>query len=196
MRRRVTFAAALLAFGLALYSQRAVVLTAAGNYLVRVDPLEAAEIIVVLAGDGAGYRIMKAVDLARRGFAPTILVDGPPGHYGHYESELAIDFAVRKGARKEIFDALPMHVSSTIEEAAVVCAEIRRRGLDKAILLTSNFHTRRAGEIFRKAAGEDIQFIVVAAPYPPFDPERWWKTRAGKKIFVQESMKTVNSWME
>jgi uncharacterized SAM-binding protein YcdF (DUF218 family) len=192
----VTFAVALLAFGLALYSQRGAVLTAAGNYLVRVDPLEAAEIIVVLAGDGAGNRIMKAVELVRHDFAPTILVDGPMGHYGHYESELAIDFAVAKGAPEEIFDALPMYASSTLEEADVVCAELRRRKLRRAILVTSNFHTRRAGEIFREAAGEDIQFIVSSASDSIFEPDQWWKTRMGKKIFVQEAMKTVNSWME
>lgn len=182
--------------GCAVYYQRTPLLTAAGDFLVQEDPLEPSEIIVVLAGDGTGNRIMTAVEMVRRGLAPKILVDGPPGHYGHYESDLAIEYAVMKGAPREIFEAFPMNVSSTMEEAAAVCAEMRRRGLRKVIVVTSNFHTRRAGQIFREAAAGDIEYLVASAPTAYFEPDIWWKTRAGKKIFLLETLKTVNSLIE
>ncbi len=194
--RWVALVAALFVLGCAVYYQRTALLTAAGDYLVQTDPLGPAEVIVVLAGDGTGARIMTAVELVRRGLAPTILVDGPPGVYGHYESELAIKYAVGKGAPREILEAFPMNVASTIEEAEAVCAEMRRRGVRKVIIVTSNFHTRRAGLIFREAAAGDIEFMIAAAPAPYFEPDRWWKTRPGKKIFLLESLKTVNSWIE
>lgn len=194
--RRAALVLAVFVIGCAIYYQRTALLTAAGDFLVQVDPLEPAQIIVVLAGDGSGNRMMTAVELVRRGLAPTILVDGPPGHYGHYESELAIEYAVRKGAPREIFEAFPMEVSSTTEEAEAVCAEMSRRGFRKVIIVTSNFHTGRAGRIFREAAAEDIDYIVASAPTPYFKPDSWWKTRPGKKIFLMESLKTVNSWIE
>ncbi|MCZ6766577.1 MAG: YdcF family protein, partial [bacterium] len=178
------------------YALRTPILTAAGEFLVQPDPLEPAEIIVVLAGDGTGFRIMTAVGLVQRDLAPKILVTGPPGHYGHYESELAIDFAVEKGAPREIFEAFPMHVQSTKEEAERVDAELRRRGTAKAIIVTSNFHTRRTRQIFRERAGGGVEYIVAAAPNPYFEPDEWWKTRPGKKVFFMEAVKTVNSWIE
>jgi len=178
------------------YFERARLLTAAGDYLIQVDPLEQAEVIVVLAGDGSGNRIMTAVDLVQRGFAPKILVDGPPGIYGHYESDLAIDYAVAEGAPPQILEAFPINASSTAAEARAVTAELRRRGIRRAILVTSNFHTARAGKIFREESGQDVEYVVTSALNPIFEPDQWWKTRSGKKVFVLESLKTLNSWLE
>ncbi len=53
--------------------------------------------IVVLAGDFSGNRILAAGDLVRRGFASKALVSGTSGEYGMHESDLAIPFAVRHG---------------------------------------------------------------------------------------------------
>lgn len=178
------------------YVQKEALFSAAGSFLVKVDDLEPAEVIVVLAGDGSGERIMKAVDLARQDLAPKILVSGPQGHYGYYESDLAIAFAVKHGAPAEIFDALPMDVDSTMEEASAVHAELRRRGIKKAIIVTSNFHTRRAGDIFRQRGGGETTYLIASAPNPFFKPDDWWQSRAGKKVFLLEALKTMNSWVE
>ena len=178
------------------YAQREPLLSAAGSFFIKVDTLEPTEIIVVLAGDGSGQRIMKAVDLVRQDLAPKILVSGPRGHYDHHESELAIEFAVKQGAPAEIFDAFPMDVHSTREEALVIDAELRRRGINKAIIVTSNFHTRRARQIFKQRGGQTTEYIIASAPSPFFEPDNWWQSRAGKKIFLLESLKTLNSWVE
>lgn len=178
------------------YARSEPLLKAAGGFFVDVDQLEPVGIIVVLAGDGTGHRIMKAVDLVRQGLAPKILVSGPQGHYGHYESDLAIEFAVKRGAVAEIFDGFPMDVHSTREEAQVVDAELRRRGINKAIVVTSNFHTRRARRIFKQQGGDTTEYLMASAPDPFFEPDNWWQSRAGKKIFVMESLKTLNSWVE
>ena len=178
------------------YTRREPLLTGAGSLFVKVDELEPAEIVVVLAGDGSGERIMKAVELVRKDLAPKILVNGPRGHYGYYESDLAIEFAVEQGAPEEIFDAFPMDVHSTREEAEVVEAELRRRGIKKAIVVTSNFHTRRARHIFQRQGGDTTEYIIASAPNPYFAPDTWWHSREGKKVFFLESLKTLNSWVE
>ena len=48
----------------------------------------------------------------------------------------------------------------------------------KIDLVTSNFHTRRAGNIYRaQAPGLEIHVVEVAGPY--FTPDGWWKDREG-----------------
>jgi uncharacterized SAM-binding protein YcdF (DUF218 family) len=66
-------------------------------------------------------------------------------------------------------------------------------GVKRVILVTSNYHTRRAGSIFRRAA-PDLEFYVVASPDEFFNPDSWWKNREASKTFIFEWMKTVAEW--
>lgn len=165
-----------------------------GGYLVSADPPEKADIAVVLAGDSSGNRILKAGDLVRAGYVPRALVSGPAGMYGFYESELAIQFAEKAGYPASYFLAFPNHGLSTKDEGGAVVAELRRMGIHKFLLVTSDYHTRRAGRIYR-ALAPDLRFVVVAAPDVHFSPDGWWKNREGRKTFAFEWMKTVAEWV-
>jgi uncharacterized SAM-binding protein YcdF (DUF218 family) len=169
-------------------------LAAAGGYLVRADAPEKADIAVVLAGDASGNRILKAAEIVRAGDAPRILVSGPAGIYGYYECDLAIPFAEKSGYPASYFVAVPNHSHSTRDEADAMLAEVRRSGARSVLLVTSNYHTRRAGRIYRTLA-PDLRFIVVAAPDPAFTPDSWWKNREGRKTFAIEWMKTIAEWI-
>lgn len=178
-----------------LYAGRAIWLRQVGGFLIRAQAPEAADLAVVLAGDGSGHRILKAVDLVRQGYVKRVLVDGPRGMYGYDESALAIRYAVDEGAPKEIFIPLPMRVRSTIDESRVVDRELRKRNVRAALVVTSNFHTRRAGEVFR-SLGSPVRYIVVAAPDEDFRPEDWWHSREAQKVVVQEYAKLLYWWWE
>lgn len=169
-------------------------LTALGRYLVHSESPAPADMVVVLAGDFVGNRILTAADLVKRGIAPKALVSGPSEIYGLHESDLAIPFAVRHGYPESYFVALPNDARSTVAEAQVVIGELRREHAQRIDLVTSNFHTRRAGSIYR-AAASDLEFHVVGAPDPYFTPDGWWKTRDGRKTFAFEWMKTVATWL-
>lgn len=184
---------ALVAAALA-YVSRGVWLPAPARFLVCAQAPEHAEVAVVLAGDFYGHRILSGAGLVRDGYVKKVLVSGPSGVYGHYESELAIDFAVRQGYRAEDFIPIPNLARSTREEARVVLAELRRMGVHRFLVVTSNFHTRRAGAIYRSLA-RDVSFRVVAAPDEYFRPQEWWKSRQGRKIFLVEWMKTIAEWI-
>jgi uncharacterized SAM-binding protein YcdF (DUF218 family) len=168
-------------------------MTALGSCLVRAEEPFRADIAVVLAGDGYGERVLKGAELVRRGFTGKVLVSGPEGMYGYNEAELAIPFAVGHGYPESWFLPLPNKSLSTREEAAVVAPELRRRGVRRCLLVTSNYHTRRAGRIFRSAA-PDVIFRVIAAEDRFFRPDGWWRTREGQKRFVLEWMKTIAGW--
>jgi uncharacterized SAM-binding protein YcdF (DUF218 family) len=171
----------------------AAVLAALGNYLVKAGPPQKADIIVVLAGDGFGHRILTAGDLIHQGYASKALISGPNGNYGNYECDLAIPFAVKAGDPESEFLHLEHRGRSTAEEAQVVVKKLREMGVKRVILVTSNYHTRRAGLIFRRAA-PDLEFYVVASPDEFFKPDSWWKNREASKTFVFEWMKTIAEW--
>jgi uncharacterized SAM-binding protein YcdF (DUF218 family) len=169
------------------------VLAALGNFLVKAGPPEKADVIVVLAGDGFGHRILAAGDLIKQGYAPKALISGPDGNYGVFECDLAIPFAVKAGDPESYFMHLEHHARSTSAEAQVVVAKLREMGVKRVLLVTSNFHTRRSGKIFHRAA-PDLDFIVVAAPDEFFNPDSWWHDREASKTFVYEWMKTIAEW--
>ncbi|MCZ2076978.1 MAG: YdcF family protein [Bryobacterales bacterium] len=165
-----------------------------GAFLVHADPPAPADAAVVLAGDASGRRILMGAELVKQGYVPKVLVSGPAGIYGLYESELAIAFAVKRGCPEDWFVPVPMKSHSTTEEAQVLVRELRRRGIKRLLLVTSNYHTRRAGHIFRKAA-PDLNIRVVAASDQFFNADGWWRTREGRKQAFFEWSKTVADWM-
>jgi uncharacterized SAM-binding protein YcdF (DUF218 family) len=162
--------------------------------LIAAEPPVRADAILVLAGDGNGNRIMKACELMRAGYAPIALVSGPDGNYGYYDSDLAIPYAVKRGCAPEWFVAVPNSCRSTRDEAALFGKELRRRGVKRLLLVTSDFHTRRAGRLFRAALPE-VELHVVAAPDVDFKPDDWWHSRQAAKVFVNEWTKTVAEWL-
>jgi uncharacterized SAM-binding protein YcdF (DUF218 family) len=168
-------------------------LTALGAYLEQDSPPAKADVIFVLAGDAYGHRILKAGDLVRQGYAPQAVISGPPGNYGFYECDLAIPFAEKAGYPASYFLRFPVEAHSTREESDAAAAEFHKLGVKRVLLVTSTFHTRRAGKLFR-AAAPDIEFVVVGAPDEHFRADGWWRDREAQKTFVYEWMKTVAGW--
>ena len=178
---------ALVVLGLIFHN---LVLTEIGSYLVNAQSPEKADIALVLAGDGDGSRILTAAQLVRRGYVPQVLVSGPSGEYGHYECDLAIPFAVKAGYPESYFLHFENDARSTKEEAADAVVRLRKLGAHKVLIVTSDYHTNRAGRIYR-AAAPDLQFVMVAAPDASFTPDGWWHSRQGEKIAFTEWLKTV-----
>ena len=169
-------------------------LGAVGSFLVNAGPPAHAGLVVVLAGDAHGDRIQMGADLVRQGYAPRVLVSGPSGYYGAYECDLAIPFAVRAGYPESYFLHAEHHALSTTEEARDLLPFVRKLGAHDVLLVTSDFHTRRAGRAFRRAA-PDVRFTVVAAPGSEFSAQGWWHNRQGRKIAFTEWTKTIADWL-
>jgi uncharacterized SAM-binding protein YcdF (DUF218 family) len=169
-------------------------MAALGGYLVRAEPPAHADMIVVLAGDFSGNRILTAGDLVRQGFAPKALVSGPSGAYGLHESDLAIQFAVRHGYPESCFIAFPNDSRSTKSEADDVLAVLAKYHVHSVDIVTSNYHTRRAGNIWR-AKASSLTIHMIASPDTFFTPGNWWRDRDARKTFLLEWMKTVATWV-
>jgi uncharacterized SAM-binding protein YcdF (DUF218 family) len=67
-------------------------------------------------------------------------------------------------------------------------------GVHRYLLVTSDYHTGRAGRIFRaRSAGLEVH--VVAAPDEYFDPDAWWRNREARKTFLIEWQKTLATFV-
>ena len=166
------------------------ILRGLGQALVRSEAPQKADAMVVLGGDWRGSRILKAAELAREGYAPRVLVSGVRGMYGNSEADLAIEFAVRHGAPREIFTAARGDVVSTAGEAEEDVGILRRMGVHSYLLVTSDYHTRRAGRNFARLAPE-MEMRTVASGDPVWNGGEWWRTREGRKTWLLEMSKTV-----
>jgi uncharacterized SAM-binding protein YcdF (DUF218 family) len=169
------------------------ILSALGSYLVKDQPPRKADAIVVLAGDRFGDRILTAGKLIREGWAPYAIIDGTP-YFGTNETEVAIAYAVNNGYPPSYFRKFERDMDSTREETTRLVRELKKAGVHSIILVTSNYHTRRASSLMKKAAPW-LSIDTVAAPDRYFSPSGWWKSRGGQRTFLYEWLKTLSAWV-
>ncbi len=147
----------------------------------------------MLGGDDFGTRIVKGAELAQAGYVPYVIASYPL-IAGTPECQSTIGYAESKGFPAALFRALPSHSDSTRSETAFVGKYLREKGIHNILLVTSNYHTRRAARLMR-TQNPGLQVTVIAAPDPFFTPATWWQTRSGQKTFVLEWAKTVATWL-
>jgi hypothetical protein len=56
----------------------------------------------------------------------------------------------------------------------------------RVLVVTSNFHTRRARHIFVRVFRDSADVRVIAARDSGYDPADWWHSRTGIKSFFLE----------
>jgi hypothetical protein len=64
------------------------------------------------------------------------------------------------------------------------------------LIVTSNYHTRRARYIFSRIFPSTIAISVAAARDGDFDPEKWWESRKSVKLFSREVVGMVVTMWE
>lgn len=168
-----------------------VFLAASGSYLV-VDHPQRADVIVVLAGDQNDRRFSKGLELLQRGYAGRMLVDANTDvrAWGHTPAELAAGFIATAGGPARQVSVCPNQGDSTFEEAAHVAACLAPLHCRRVLLVTSDYHTRRALSIFSRRMPQYEWSVAAAADDYYFGPA-WWKRREWAKTNLSEWMKLV-----
>jgi uncharacterized SAM-binding protein YcdF (DUF218 family) len=193
---RFQYALGLLLLVAAVYLSRDVWLGALGSALIHDEGPAHADIAVVLAGDSWGYRLTRGAELVRQGFVPLVLVSGPPAFYDVNEANAAIHFAILKGYPAEWFIPVYHTALSTREEATAMLDALQQRNIHSALLVTSDYHSGRAGRIFREVErrrGGGPNLRVVASGDRFFSAGNWWHNREARKIVFMEWTKTLAS---
>lgn len=177
----------LAAFCLLLYWARHPILRYAAESWVVDEPAPHADAILLL-GDDNFYadRATRAAELIRQGVAPLVVASGRRLRPSAGIVELMQHDLIERGVPKEKILPFPQDADNTGEEAAALAKFCSERRFRSVILVTSNYHTRRARYIFEKAFPSSISVSVASARDGDFDPDRWWEKRKSEKLFVHE----------
>ena len=162
-----------------------------GELLVCSDRPEHADLVLVLGGDFWGPRVLLGAELGTKRYAPLVLISGPP-YGGRPEGQLAVDFLVDRGYPRSLFEVFGHHEGSTVGEAIMLRGELARRGVKRVIVVTSNYHSRRA-KIVLSLFCPGVKFDSVPAPDSHYDPRIWWKDPAMRDLFAGEVVKIAGS---
>ena len=163
-----------------------------GHFLVLHAP-ERSDALVVLEGGVGSSRFEQALRLHKAGYAPLILVDADVTRdfYGKTEADMLMDYLRREHLNSVAVCATT--ADSTYNETKDVERCMRMEGATSAIIVTSDFHTRRALETFRKRLPQ-YRWSVAASSWPGNAAERYWLHRWWAKSVLEEAQKYA--WWE
>jgi hypothetical protein len=161
----------------------------AGSFLI-VDAPRSSDVILVLAGE-TDRRPQRALQLLAQGYGRRVVLDVPA-------KAKIYEFTQVDLARKYIEDlpqAAPLSICpieglSTKEESKDAENCLRREGAKSVLIVTSDFHTRRALEIFRREI-PGHEYSVAASRNDGEFGGRWWTHRQWAKTFVDEWLRLI-----
>jgi len=177
----------LLTFFLGLYFVRHPIFRFAAESWVIEDPLEKADVLMVLSDDNFyADRATRAAELFREGKAPLVVASGRRLRPSAGIAELMEHDLVERGVPKDKILRFAQDGDSTREEAEALVKLAKTKKWHKAIIVTSNYHTRRARYVFRRVFPQNIEIRVAGARDGNFDPGNWWEKRKSTKLFIRE----------
>jgi len=182
----------------------AALVASAPAYLAVTEPARGADgngaRVLVVEGWMEDRELDQAVALFRSGHYERIVTTGGPLETWVGTQAPWKDFATRgalylaaHGLADATIDAVPAPATAqdrTFLSAVVVreWAARQRIRLDAVDLLSPGVHARRSRMMFRAAFGPGVEVGVIAAQPTFYEPQRWWKTSAGAKLVLGESI--------
>jgi len=190
----VLFCIMLVAVGIVFKTQ---ILQSFSNFLIKQDAPEKADLMVVLSGS-AFDRGNEGARLYKEGYARHIICPG--GNLEElflilgdtvYESDLCKKNIIRNGVADSLVTVLH-YGTSTREEADTILGYCKQHQIKKIIVVTTLFHTRRAGSVYKKRfAAEGITVLMRGAHASEYDEDLWWQSEYGLIGLNNEYMKTL-----
>ena len=182
----ITLVAVLLVLAV-LYLARHPIFRLVGEGWVVEDTLERSDAILVL-GDDNFYadRATRASQVYRQGLGAIVVASGRRLRPYAGIAELIEHDLIERGVPKDKILRVPHDADNTREEAQTLAQVAIQKKWRSVIVVTSNFHTRRARYIFSHVFPKDIRIRITGAPDGDFDPERWWEKRISVKELMQE----------
>jgi hypothetical protein len=169
-----------------------------GNLLIASDALPGhVDAAIVLQGSIAAEkaRIAGAMELLRKGVADRVLLSVPKESYwGQSVPAVARAFLERNYgselASRVDFCETTAEVNSTWQEAQALLPCIQERYWQSIAIVTSDYHTRRAGMLWRRMTKHEPKTRVWVEGVPDTEFQTpWWRHRQSAKIWVMESAK-------
>jgi uncharacterized SAM-binding protein YcdF (DUF218 family) len=186
---RMLFLIFFLALLFVLYLVRHPILRLAGGFWVVEDSPQPSDVIVILGNDDyEGDRAARAAELFKVGWAPHIVASGQYLRPYASAAELEQHDLSERGVPASAITKLAHRARDTREEAVDVSAALSSHGWKKVLIVTSNYHTRRARYIYQRTLPAGSEVRVVPARDTEYDPDKWWQSGAGVKTFFRETV--------
>ena len=164
----------------------------AARFLV-VDEPEKSDAIVALAGE-TNVRPARALELLRQGVAPRVFLDVQTRDVIYDQRLIGIaQKYVNSLPEASRISVCPIVGFSTNAEADDVSRCLQPLGAHRVLIVTSDYHTRRALLIFRHRLPQ-FQFSVAAARGSGSFGDAWWTNREWAKVTFDEWLKML--WWE
>jgi uncharacterized SAM-binding protein YcdF (DUF218 family) len=170
-----------------IYFARHPIMRFAAESWIVDEPAARADAIIVL-GDDNFYadRATRAAELSRQQIAPLVVASGRRLRASARIVDLMEHDLVERGVPKEKILLFSHDADSTSEEAEGLAKLAADRHWKSAIVVTSNYHTRRTRYIYDRVFPAAISTSVASARDADFDPQRWWEKRKSIKLFARE----------
>ena len=160
-----------------------------GHFLIINRP-QHADTIVVLAGE-TDRRPALGLQLLQQGYAPRMVLDVPANAKIYDETMLQISQQyVRELPQAQSVIICPIYGLSTKAESQDVSQCLRTLGVHTILVVTSDYHTRRALSTFRHEL-PGMQISVAAATDPQQFGGAWWQHRQWAKLNFDEWLRLV-----
>jgi uncharacterized SAM-binding protein YcdF (DUF218 family) len=184
---RLLFFLLFFGFLVLVYGARHPLLRFAGEFWVVDEPAAQSDALVVLGDDNyAADRAFHAAELYREGVAPVVVASGRMLRQNFSIADVMAHDLESFGVPAKSIVKLSNRAQDTREEAAEVARLIQARGWKRVLVVTSNYHARRARFIYERTLPSIVSLRVSGGRDSEFDPARWWETRQGQKLFISE----------
>ena len=186
---RLMFLLVLIVFCFFVYIIRHPLLRLAGGFWVVDETPKPSDAIVMLSDDNFhADRAAHAAELFKAGWAPRVIASGRLLRPYAGIAELEEHDLESGGVPAAAIVKFSQSDRNTREECVGIGQFAASHGWKKILLVTSNYHTRRARYICSRAFPAGDTLIVSAARDSDYDPDNWWSTRQGAKIFFGEAV--------
>jgi vancomycin permeability regulator SanA len=184
---RLLFFLFFLGFLAVIYVARFPLMRYAAQFWVLDEPVAPSDAVIVLGDDNyAADRAFHAAELYRQGVAPVVVASGRMLRKDVSLADVMQHDLETFGVPTAAVVKLAHRAQNTREEAAQAAQLIKARGWKRIVVVTSNYHARRARFIFENTLPPGVTLRVSAARDSEFDPSHWWETRQGQKLFFSE----------
>ncbi|MBI5637191.1 MAG: YdcF family protein [Nitrospinae bacterium] len=169
-------------------------LNALAGSLVRNDALRRADAIVVLTGDRNGDRMAEGIRLYKEGLGAYIVFWGGQIYWKYNYADLLLGQLKESGIGSEhvAYSTREIMPYSSEGEARENIRTLKSRGAKSFILVTSHYHTARAGRVYDRLAAESGMAVIV---HPADDSlvhiHGWWKDHDSAKMIYLELQKAL-----
>jgi uncharacterized SAM-binding protein YcdF (DUF218 family) len=175
------------AFLFALYLVRHPLMRVAGRALILNDSPRASDAVVMLGDDNYNAdRATRAAELIKAGWAPRVVASGRLLRPYISIADLEQRDLTDRGVPASAIVKFPNHARNTREECTALGQLLAQKGWKHILLVTSNYHSRRADYICSRVLPPGTELHVIAAADSNYDPQDWWDQRESTKIFFEE----------